>query len=147
MTFAAVPELERKHETSMKEDTDSNDSGPDRLADLKGRSDQTRIDFLRTELVTGFTLASVAETERQIGDETAAARCLELAEKAYSTLARFLSDPLHAKHIADAEHRELTTGMDRLRAGLDGVLCRCATTKSKRKRAKARMTPLRYYTS
>ena len=129
MTFDAVPELER-----MKGETDSNDSGADQLADLKWRSDQTRIDFLRTELVTGLTLAMVAETERYIGDDTAATRCLELAEKAYFTLARFLSDPKHAKHVSDAQHRELTAGMDRLRAGLDGLLCRCATTKSKRKR-------------
>ena len=95
-------------------------SGPsDQFADLKVNSDRIRIEFLRTELETGFTFATVAETERHIGDDAAATRCLGHAEKAYSTLARFLSDPKHAKNIDDAQHRELTTGMERLREKLD----------------------------
>jgi hypothetical protein len=76
---------------------------------------------LKTELTTGFTLASLAETERHIGDDEAAARCLALAETAYSTLVQFLSDSKPAMHVADAENQHLTTGMERLREKLDGL--------------------------
>src|ERR1051326_7672100 len=102
----------------------------DHFLNQHAESDHLRIEFLKTELTTGFTLASLAETERHIGDDEAAARCLALAETAYSMLVQFLSDPKHAMHIADAENRHLTTGTECVREKLDGLLCRKATTKS-----------------
>ncbi len=49
--------------------------------------------LLRTELATGFTLASIAETKCQIGDDEGGAYSTERAEEVYSRLGRLLSDP------------------------------------------------------
>lgn len=89
-----------------------------RSKSLQTQSDDVRLEFLRMELATGFTLASLAETERQLGENGAAARCLELAEKAYSTVAGYLSDEKHSKYITDDRRRQLETGMRRLRETL-----------------------------
>jgi hypothetical protein len=78
-----------------------------------------RIDFLRTELQTAFTFASVAETEQSMNNPEHATRSLADAEKGYATLIRFLSDPKHAKHITEEERVELSSGIERLRAQLD----------------------------
>jgi hypothetical protein len=79
------------------------------------------MEFLRTELASGFTFASLAETERSIGNDEHAKRSIADAEKAYATMQRFLSDPKHAKHISDEGRRELTAGMERFRKTLDGL--------------------------
>ena len=80
------------------------------------------MEFLRTELASCLTFASLAETERKIGNDEHANRTIADAEKAYATMEqRFLSDPKHAKHISDEEWRELTAGMERLRKTLDGL--------------------------
>ena len=63
-----------------------------------------------------FTFAKVAETT---DDDEAASRAIEQAEKAYSTLDHFLSDPKHAKHITDEEHLELKAALERVREQLD----------------------------
>jgi hypothetical protein len=86
---------------------------------LSMETDRNRIEFLRTELQASFTFAKVAETEHSTGEHEHAARSLADAEKAYSTLLRFMSDPKHARHISEEERLELTTGMERLRATLD----------------------------
>jgi hypothetical protein len=89
------------------------------LEELMAKSRQVRIEFLRTEVEACFSFAKVAETERQTGHDEAASRSIEHAEEAYTTLTRFLSDPKHAKHITDEDHRELTAAMERLREELD----------------------------
>jgi len=89
--------------------------------DLRAESNQNRINFLRNELSLCFTLASVAETERNSGNNEHAKASLADAEKGYATVQRFLSDPKHAKHINDQEHRELTKGMAEVRRKLDGL--------------------------
>ena len=74
---------------------------------------------------------SLAETEFEIGNREAATGSLQHAEEAYSTLARFLSDPKHNKDMADDERRELTAGMDQIREELDELLGKWATTETK----------------
>ncbi len=85
------------------------------------KSAQVRLEFLRTELAFVFTLARLADTEVKIGDLEGAESCIAQAEKGYSTLRRFLSDPKHASHITDEEHMEFTTGMERVRSTLDDL--------------------------
>ena len=62
------------------------------LSDLKATTDQTRLDFLQTELALCFTFADLAKTKRQIGHRDAARGVLEKAETGYATIARFLAD-------------------------------------------------------
>ena len=50
--------------------------------DLQAESNQNRINFLRNELSLCFTLASVAETERNSGNNEHAKASLADAEKA-----------------------------------------------------------------
>jgi hypothetical protein len=86
---------------------------------LAQRSQLNRIEFLRTELQTCFTLAGVAEAEQSLHDPEHAAKSLAHAEKGYATMLRFMTDPKHAQHISEREYAELTAGMERLRAQLD----------------------------
>ena len=87
--------------------------------DLQYQFDKVRMDFLRTELEACSTFVGLAETERTIGNDEHAKRAAADAEKAYSTLQRFLSDPKHAKHINAEERQELTERMEELRKKLD----------------------------
>jgi hypothetical protein len=66
--------------------------------------------FLRTELETSFTLASVAEAQQERG-EPHAVQTLADAKTGYATLARFLSAPKHSKHITEQESMELSAGL------------------------------------
>jgi hypothetical protein len=76
------------------------------------------MEFLRTELETCFTLASVAEAEQKRG-EPHAEQSLADAETGYATMVRFISDPKHSKHITEQQGMELSAGMEQLRATLD----------------------------
>ena len=87
---------------------------------LQAEANQKRIDFLRTELETCFTLASVAEAKQARGDPQAQ-QSLASAETGYATLVRFLSDPKHSKHIPEQVTMDLTAGVERLRARLDSL--------------------------
>jgi hypothetical protein len=94
---------------------------PPDFDDLAAQTDQRRIEFLRTDLDLCFTIASLAETEFDLGHTDAAEWSARNLEKDYATFRRFLSDPKHAKHITDEERRELTARLERLRAKLDGI--------------------------
>jgi hypothetical protein len=85
---------------------------------LQAEASRNRIQFLRTELETSFTLASVAEAEQQRGEQHAV-QSLADAETGYATMVRFLSDPEYSKHFTQQESMELSAGMERLRATLD----------------------------
>ena len=87
---------------------------------LGEEANRKRIDFLRTELETSFTLASVAEAEQKRGAPQAE-QSLAHAETGYATLLRFMSDPKHARHIPEQETMELKAGIERLRAKLDSL--------------------------
>jgi hypothetical protein len=89
-----------------------------KLVRLQAEANRNRIEFLRAELETSFTLAGVAEAE-QAGGEQHAVQTLADAETGYATLVRFLSDPKHSKHITEQESMELSAGVERLRATLN----------------------------
>jgi hypothetical protein len=76
--------------------------------------------LLKAKLATCITLAGIAETKRQIGDDEGGELATLHAEEVYLTLERLLSGPKHVKHITDEEQRELMVEMGRLRKKLDG---------------------------
>jgi len=63
----------------------------DRRVTLRDDVEQARLDLIRTDLWVCLTLASVAETEYDLGNWEHAARTIATAEKGYSTLLRFFS--------------------------------------------------------
>lgn len=83
------------------------------------KTDEMRMRFLRTDLATCFTFADLAATRYKTGAREAAAQSVANAEKGYAAILRFMSDPKHGSRISDEERRELTAGLDRLRARLD----------------------------
>jgi hypothetical protein len=62
------------------------------MSDLQAATNQSRVDFLQTDLALCFTFADLAKTEYQSGDRDAARRILEKAEIGYATIAGFLGD-------------------------------------------------------
>jgi hypothetical protein len=92
----------------------------EKFADSDRKSQTTQL-LLKAELATGHTLAGIAQTKRQVGDDEGGKLARARAEKIYSELGRFLSDPKHAKHLTDEKRRDLMVGMKRLREKLDGL--------------------------
>jgi creatinine amidohydrolase/Fe(II)-dependent formamide hydrolase-like protein len=70
---------------------------------------------------TCFTFAQMARTHYQLGEPGKAEGDVATAEKGYSTLLRFLTDPKHTEHLATEVQQELRAGLDRLRETLDGL--------------------------
>jgi hypothetical protein len=73
--------------------------------------DAPRLDFIRTDLWVCLTLASVAETEYDLGNCENAERTLAAIEKGYSTLVRFFSQ---AEGLTAAEEKELWSKFQQL---------------------------------
>jgi hypothetical protein len=88
---------------------------------LTAESHRNRIEFLKTELASCSTFASVAETEFRSGEHEAAERALGHAEDGYATVVRLMSDPKYADHMTDEERRELRARIERLRSTLDDL--------------------------
>jgi len=86
---------------------------------LREALDSRRVEFLRTELTLCFTFIRLADTEHKIGGREHAQGFIKDAEKGYSTLQRFLSDPKHNRHLTEDETRELSGEMHRLRGEID----------------------------
>jgi DNA-binding PucR family transcriptional regulator len=78
----------------------------------------THARFLQAELQLGFTFTTIASQRYETGYEESAGKSLSNAERAYETVSRFLSDPKHSKRLTDAEVRDLTADLDRLRGEL-----------------------------
>jgi hypothetical protein len=55
------------------------------ISDLEAATNQSRVDFLQTDLALCFTFADLAKTEYQSGDRDAARSILEKAEIGYAT--------------------------------------------------------------
>jgi hypothetical protein len=89
----------------------------DKWAHLRAETEQLRLDFIRTELKTCITFASLAATEHQIGDRKAAEHCTRESKKAYYTVIRFLSRVTCAEDRRGSETklRELRETLDDLR--------------------------------
>lgn len=85
-----------------------------KLPDLQAATDQSRVDFLQTDLGLCFTFADLAKTEREIGDRAAAHRVLEKAETGYATILRMSADLQNPDQKKDIEQK-----LANLRAKLD----------------------------
>ena len=93
----------------------------DESSHLREQTKLLWLEFLKMELVTCSTFARVAETEYKIRDEEHGDRALAEAEKAYTTLLRFLSDRKDMAYIGEDDQEHLATHVKELRAKLDGI--------------------------
>jgi hypothetical protein len=78
----------------------------------------THARFLKAELALGFTFTTIASRRYETGPKEDAERSIVNAEKAYETVSRFLSDPKHTNRLTDADIRDLTAELERLRGEL-----------------------------
>ena len=84
------------------------------LCELRIKTEENRIDFLRTDLALCITFTDLAKTEITIGDRDAALMVCAKAEAGYVTISHFLPD------VNNPEHRkEITQTLKELRAVLD----------------------------
>ena len=67
------------------------DGTQERSSGLTSQLDQRRIDFLKADLKTCFTFASLAATELEIGDLEAVRRVIAKAERGHEMINRFLT--------------------------------------------------------
>jgi hypothetical protein len=81
-------------------------------------ADGTHARFLKAELDLGFTFTTIASQRYETGFKESAWKSFANAEKTCETVSRFLSDPKHTKRSTDAELRDLTAGLERLRGEL-----------------------------
>src|SRR6478672_7374201 len=83
------------------------------LPDLRAKTEENTIDFLRTDLALCFTFTDLAKTEIAIGDRDAAVMVCAKAEAEYVTISHFLPK------LNNPEHRkEITQKLKELRAVL-----------------------------
>jgi hypothetical protein len=88
----------------------------DRWVTLRNDVDRVRLDFIRADLQVCVTLASIADTEYDLGNREHAARTIASAEKGYSDMLRYFSQ---AKNLAPGAKIELQSTFQRLRERLD----------------------------
>lgn len=88
----------------------------DDSAHIQAETEQLRLDFIRTELETCRTFASLAATEFRIGDREAAQHCIRESERAADTAIRFLPRVTCAE-----KRREFEKKVRDLRETLDDV--------------------------
>jgi len=74
----------------------------------------THARFLKAELALGFTFTTIASRRYETGPKEDAERSIVNAEK----VSRFLSDPKHTNRLTDADIRDLTAELERLRGEL-----------------------------
>ena len=102
--------------SSRNEDENKGMGDGSNLSEWHTKGEQTRVDFLQTDLALCFTFADLAQTELALGDREAAPQVLAKAEHGYATVARFLPE------VEDLERRkEIERKWNDLRAALDSV--------------------------
>jgi len=94
-------------------------SPSDPYSNLQAESNRHRLDLIETELALCFTFSSVAARRHETGKHESAARSMAKAEQAYQTVAQFLSDPKHSKHLTGEESKGITATLKLLRDRLD----------------------------
>jgi hypothetical protein len=85
---------------------------------LRALTEQSRVDFIRTDLGVCMTFATVAETAYSMGHREHAERTLASAEKGYSDMLRYFSQ---ATGMTPEVERELWSRFRQLRERLDGL--------------------------
>ena len=88
----------------------------DQWVTLRDDVDRVRVDFIRADLQVCLSLASIADTEYDLGNREHAARTTANAEKGYSAMLRYFSQ---AKNLAPCTEAELQFTLHRLRERLD----------------------------
>ena len=83
--------------------------------------DQRRVDFLKTDLSLCLTFVDLAATRLKMGHRETSKQALVAAEKGYTSLSHFLSDPKHASHLTADRLGEFTAELRTLRERLDGL--------------------------
>jgi hypothetical protein len=81
---------------------------------LQADTQRNLMDFLRAELSLCQTLAGRAEGQLQSGEPDHAGHTLKIAEKGYSTVERFLSDPKYNKHISGGDQQRFAYDLEQL---------------------------------
>ena len=85
---------------------------------LRALTEQSRVDFIRTDLGVCMTFATVAETAYRMGHRKHAERTLAKAEKGYSDMLRFFA---LARVMTPEVQSELKSKFKHLRERLDGL--------------------------
>ena len=86
----------------------------DSFAKLHEESAYRRQAFIKAELKLCFTLATIATRKYE-----SAANSLANAEKAYATMMRLLSNPMHAKRLTGEQAQDVKAELKQLREKLD----------------------------
>ena len=85
---------------------------------LRAEIEQSRLDFIRTDLGVCLMFATIAETAYSMGHRAHAERTLASAEKGYSDMLRYF---LRARGMTPEVEEELQSTLKRLRERLDGL--------------------------
>jgi hypothetical protein len=85
---------------------------------IRHESEQTRLEFIKTDLEICLTLADLVATKHRLGDSEHARQTLAKAEKGYSDVARLFAA---TKDLSPDIHQEIESGLKRLRERLDGL--------------------------
>jgi hypothetical protein len=93
----------------------------DPYTNLQAESNRHRLDLIKTELALCFTFSTIAARKYETGNHESASQSMAKAEKAYKTVAQFLSDPKHSKHLTGGERQDIRAELERLRDRLDGL--------------------------
>jgi hypothetical protein len=84
------------------------------LSELRNRTNQDRLDFLKTDLALCSTFADLVSTELELGDLEAARSVWMKADSGYYAIGRFV---VQVRDLA--ERAAIETKLDRLRIRLD----------------------------
>ncbi len=90
----------------------------DQWLQLRDETEQTRLDFIRTDIEVCLTFADIVESEYRLGNREHAGRTLAEAEKGYRDMLRFFSQ---AKVLTAEVEEELQAKFNHLRERLDGL--------------------------
>jgi hypothetical protein len=85
---------------------------------IRAKTEQARLDFIRTDLDLCMTFATVAETAYRMGHRAHAEQTLASAEKGYSDMLRYFQK---ATGMTAGVESELQSKFRRLRERLDGL--------------------------
>jgi hypothetical protein len=88
------------------------------------------LDFLRAEVSLCFTLASSAESQCETGNLEHARHSLDIAQKGYATVERFLADPKHNRHLSSEEKAAFATEVGKLKGELHRLRSQIPTAPS-----------------
>ena len=90
-------------------------------ANLQAEANRQRLKFIKSELALCSTFYTIAVQRYELGNQEAAVKSMDNAEKAYEAVIHFLSDPKHSKHLTFEETQETRAELEWLRGILDGL--------------------------